>query len=347
MRRRCILVTGANGFIGTNLVKQLLSQGNQVIALDKAEPRYLYSDYRCSFEMCGQKDFDLLMVYGDIRNYEMLWEKIFSRYEIDYLVHLAALSTIQMGTKDAEETMSVNVLGTETLLRLVKEYKKMKGFLYASTDKVYGKLQKAAYQESDLLNPINSPYDRSKAQADKMVSEWSVKCGIHGIVLRFCNVYGEYDVQTTRIIPGAINSLLTNGSCTLRVYRDKEGHIRNYKREFIYVGDLCEWIWNIIRVLDVWNQEADVTAAKWGEAFNLGVKQCCSMDEVLWRIEKLAGINNSLRIEESVMIPEIEEQCMDYSKTQKYFNYQPKISFENGLQKTIIWWKQKLGEEIV
>lgn len=345
MKKYCILVTGANGFIGTNLVRLLLCHGNQVIALDRAAQRCKHTDYRCSHDACRQTDFDLLMVDGDVRDREMLREKIFC-YEIDYVIHLAALSTVQMGTLNEEETLSVNITGTKTLLELVKESEKIRGFLYASTDKVYGKLQKNVYQESDSLNPIDSPYDRSKAQADKMVREWAKKYQIHGIVLRFCNVYGEYDLQTTRIIPGSIRALLENRPCTLRIYRDENGNIQNYKREFLYVGDLCEGIWNIIRTLDTWNHRTDATDTRWGEAFNLGAKQCYAIDEVIRKIEKLMGKAYPPRIEESDEIPEIEEQCMDYTKVKKHFQFEPKTSFEDGLKNTITWWKKKWEENL-
>lgn len=343
MKRYCILVTGANGFIGTNLVKLLLRQGNQVIALDWAAQRCMYPEYRCAVDMCRQTDYDLLMINSDIRNQEMLKEKIFC-YEIDYVIHLAALSTVQMGTEDEAETLSINVTGTETLLELVRDYGRIRGFLYASTDKVYGRLQKNVYRESDSLNPIDSPYDRSKAQADEMVRRWSDQYQLHGIVLRFCNVYGEYDLQSTRIIPRSIRALLENRPCTLRVYRDEEGNIQNYKREFLYVGDLCEGIWDIIQVLDTWNREPDAANVGWGEAFNMGAKQCWSIEEVVKKLERIIGRTYPPRVVESGEIPEIEEQCMDYAKVEQYFHFRPKTLFEEGLNKTVAWWREQLEE---
>lgn len=345
MKRYCILVTGANGFIGTNLVRMLLRHGNQVIALDRAAQRCRYPEYRCAADVCLQTDFDLLMINGDIRDQKMLKEKIFC-YEIDYVIHLAALSTVQMGTEDAEETFSINVTGTETLLGLVRDYRRIRGFLYASTDKVYGKLQKNVYRESDPLNPIDSPYDRSKAQADEMVRRWSDQYQLHGIVLRFCNVYGEYDLQSTRIIPGSIRALMENRPCTLRVYRDEKGNIQNYKREFLYVGDLCEGIWDIIQVLDTWNREPDAANVGWGEAFNMGAKQCRSIEEVIENLGRIIGRTYPPRVVESGEIPEIEEQCMDYAKVEHYFQFTPKTPFEEGLNRTAAWWREHLEEKL-
>lgn len=345
MRQKVVLVTGASGFIGTNLTAELLGQGCAVIALDRAAPRCSFYEYRCvSEDFTGKENFDLLRIKGDICDSELLC-KIFRTYRIDYVIHLAALSTIQMGAENEEETFRINLEGTKVLLETVKRYGGIKGFLYASSDKVYGRLQKAAYVETDELLPLASFYDQSKAQADRMVREWSVRYGVHGVVLRFCNIYGEYDLQNTRIIPGSIQACLESRPCILRIYRDGQGKVRNYQRDFLYVGDLCKSIWNIMEKLDWWNEEEGKKSAAWGEAFNLGNGQCYSMDEV---IEKICGISGSkipVKIENTGMLAEIPKQCMDCAKAHRYFGFAPKTSLEEGLQKTVAWWKRRNYEQ--
>lgn len=339
MNRHTVLVTGASGFIGTNLTKMLLDMGCIVIAFDRREPRFYYPEYRNSYFTGTQNNaFDLLTVKGDIRDKELL-HRIF-RYKIDYVIHLAAVSTIQMGVKDYRETMSINVDGTEVLLRIIQECGGVKGFIYASSDKVYGRLQKDAYYEEDFLAPLESPYDRSKAEADRMVQHWSKEQGLHGIVLRFCNIYGRYDFQTTRIIPGTIHAVLENRRCVLRVYRDANGDIHNFKRDFLYVDDLCNAIWNIIEKLDMWNEENDKDAALWGEAFNLGTRHCYPMDEVIGNILKLTGSRLSPQIELSEKLAEIAEQSMDFTKANRIFGFSPETSLEKGLEETVSWWKR-------
>lgn len=338
MDRQIVLVTGSSGFIGTNIIKYLLARGYAVIALDIKEPRYICPEYRYTYngEALGT-DADIWIVRGDVRNTELL-RKLFG-WAIEYVIHLAAVSTIQMGAEDDAETMSINVGGTEALLGAVKECGRVKGLIYASTDKVYGKLLAKAYTEKDALAPLDSPYDRSKAEADQMVRKWCAEYGIHGIVLRFCNIYGKHDLQDTRIVPGTIRALLERRECVLRMYRDCGGEARNFMREFLYVDDLCETIGKVIDRLELWNQEGN---ARWGEAFNLGAICCYSMDEVIWKIQEIIGRKESPRVEIAETLAEIPEQKMDYTKAEKCFGFVPGTSLEEGLQETVEWWRRRL-----
>lgn len=343
MERQRVLVTGASGFIGTNLIKYLLKEGYQVIALDRKKPEGYYLGYGCGFDLEDSRretELQLQRIKGDIRDYGLL-QKIFCR-KIDYVIHLAALSTIQMGARDCEETISVNVEGTEKLLQATKENGQVKGFLYASTDKVYGKLKGEAYTEEDSLEPIDSLYDRSKAQADEMVCRWSKEWGIHGIILRFCNIYGKYDLQKTRIIPGTIQAIREKRECVLRVYRDEEGQIRNFRRDFLYVDDLCEIIGKIIDKLEVWNREG-TDSDVWGQAFNLGSGHCYPMDKVIEIIRQVAGDGSLLKMEFSKSPVEIPKQRMDYTKAHEFFGFVPKTSLEEGIALTMDWWKKFQG----
>ncbi len=334
-----ILVTGASGFIGTNLTGRLLKEGYAVIAVDTEKPQISYEGYRRS-EIIGTDvcSFDLLTVNGDIGD-ETLLEEIF-QYEIGYVIHLAALSTIQLGAVSYEETMRVNVKGTETLLRAAEKAGGVKGFVYASTDKVYGEMQSQAYTEEMPLHPSVSPYDLSKAQADELVRRWAKERGGHGIVLRFCNIYGKYDRKATRIVPGTMQSLLKKRGCVLRMFRDEEGHIRNFGRDFLYVDDLCGAVCDILKKLDIWNR--DETEAMWGEAFNLGTKHCYPMDEMIYKMQMLTGIHVLPQIELSEAGAEVTQQCMDYSRAREVFGFLPGTSLEDGLAAVAEWWKGNL-----
>lgn len=344
MERKVILVTGASGFIGTNLTGWLLEKGCAVIALDIAKPRLTYFGYRYASELgTDAADFDVMTITGDIRDRKLLME-IF-QYKIHYVVHLAALSTIQLGAVNCGETMDVNVGGTEALLRAAEASGGVRGFLFASTDKVYGNLKAQAYSEEDALSPLQSPYDLSKADADKLVRSWSKEHGLHGIVLRFCNIYGKHDLHATRIIPAAIRAALEKQSCVLRVYLDEEGNMQSFRRDFLYAEDLCDAIWNIIKKLDGWDSEAAAKPGVWGEAFNLGSGHCYPMDEIITKIQKIIGAEQSPHIEISKEFLEISQQRMDFSKAHKVFGFTPRISLEEGLQETVTWWRQQYRNE--
>jgi len=338
MDRQTILVTGANGFIGSNLIKMLLERGNAVIALDCAPARRAYPGFRCVVSQeAPESGWDLLEFQGDVRDTGLL-DRIF-QHQVDYVVHLAARSTIQLGAENAAETMSVNVGGTEALLRAAADKKALQGFVFASTDKVYGPLQGQAYTETDALAPVDSPYDRSKAAADQLVRKWTQAGRIPGVVLRFCNIYGPYDLQTARIIPGSIRAVLEGRDCVLRMYRGADGRPRNFRRDFLYVDDLCQAIWRVLETLD-----AQGTAfPAWGEAFNLGAQRCYPINKVIQTIQALLGSERPPKVELAGALAEIPEQQMNWSKAAAAFGFVPKTSLEDGLAETITWWRRYLG----
>ena len=338
MKCQVVLVTGAAGFIGRNLTETLLRRGYRVIALDWKECRYCCGAYRCVLDFAENvREWELRKIRGDIRDHGLL-QRIFCRYAIDYVIHLAALSTIQMGARNERKTRSVNVGGTENLLNIVRDRRDVKGFLYASTDKVYGELRSQAYTEQDALTPLNSPYDESKREADEMVHLWWEEHGVQGIVLRFCNIYGRYDRQKTRIIPGTIQAIQENRECVLRMYRGDDGQLHNYQRDFLYVEDLCEAITKILNKLETWNREG---GAQWGQAFNLG--SCChhSIGEVVRILRAQMNAQTPLQIEITETISELRRQHMDYNKARLVFGFEPLTPLEDGLRETIAWWKRE------
>ena len=340
-RRQTVLVTGASGFIGTNIVKYLLDEGYAVIAVDTEVPRHICESYCYTYTGEGLCTVaDIWVVKGDMRDTKLLG-KLLER-KVSYVIHLAAVSTIQTGAEDSAKTMSINVGGTESLLKAIKKHGGVKGLIYASTDKVYGELHSTAYTENSELVPLDSPYDVSKAKADCMVRKWCADYGIHGIVLRFCNIYGKYDRQATRIIPAAIKALLGGRECVLRMYRDSTGEPRNFVREFLYVDDLCETIGKVMDKMELWNLPDEAQNARWGEAFNLGGNRCYAIQEVIGKIQEIIGGRKDMRVEFARTLAEIPEQKMDYAKAQDCFGFVPKTSLDEGLRETVGWWQRNL-----
>lgn len=338
MKKQIVFISGSAGFIGTNLTEQLLGQGYSVIGFDRQEPSKRFPGQQCISDLTGDaEEFDLLTARGDICDTKLL-DYIFQRFEINYVVHLAALSTIQQGAGNREETFRINVDGTRAMLEAVRKHGGVHGFLHASTDKVYGSIQNHAYVETDPLTPVRSFYDQSKAVADTMVREWSKQYGLHGVVLRFCNIYGEYDESHTRIIPQTIRACLENRPCTLRVYRDAEGNVRNYKRDFLYVKDLCESLCQILGKMAAWDRNDDKTAM-WGEAFNLGSGHSYSMEGIIRMICNLTNSQSPVSTEYTSPVEEIAEQSMNYQKANKYFGFAPHTLMEDGIRRTLKWWE--------
>ena len=152
------LITGGSGFIGSNLTLALRNAGHRVITIDLHSPKLVQPHF---------------YVPGDITTPGLL-EAVLRSHEIQVVIHLAAVSTIQAGMADGEKAIQTNLGGTRALLQALDATGHQAILIHASTDKVYGPLIGGTqYTEDTPLAPLSdSPYDWSEAQADKLVMDW-------------------------------------------------------------------------------------------------------------------------------------------------------------------------------
>lgn len=319
-----VCITGGSGFIGQNLTCELLAAGCRVVNFDLRAPAY-------------RIEGDLTHICGDVRNKTHM-QQVLQENDIQVLVHLAAISTVQLGAADTAVTHSVNVEGTRAVLQAAADYGKLHLLLYASTDKVYGKLLQDAYREDHPLQPTPSAYDQTKASADILVREYAREKGVPAVVLRFCNVYGPGDNSMTRIVPRSIRMLLDEHSpCILRKYEDAQGQLQEFYRDFIYIKDLCR---AIIKIMEAREQLGSIGfAVHFGQAFNLGGEICLPMSRVLKTLQTACGIHTPVLTEVQYHIPEIEIQHMDCTKAKETFGFCPETSFEEGIFLTVKHWR--------
>lgn len=319
-------VTGGSGFIGQNLIRELLAVGCRVVNFDLRDPP-------------SRMEETVTYVRGDVRDKTRMLRTL-QENNAQALVHLAAVSTVQMGAADANVTRSVNVEGTRAVLRAVADYGKLRLFLHASSDKVYGKMRQDAYREDHPLLPLDSAYDQSKADADVLVREYALKKAIPATVLRFCNVYGPGDDSETRIVPRSIRALLEEHSpCILRKYIDSRGKQREFYRDFIYVKDLCR---AIIQIMETRERLGDAHfAVYYGQAFNLGGEICLPMSRALEIIQTACGTRLPVRTVIQRDIPEIAAQRMNCAKAKEVFGFRPETTFEEGVFLTVKHWRKR------
>ena len=340
------LVTGGAGFIGSNFVEYIIKQNSdyKVLVLDKLT-------YAGNKENLQEVIDQIKFIQGDIKNKELV-ESIFEEYEIDYVVNFAAESHVDNSIEEAGVFIETNVKGTQTLLEVAKEYWQIKQgaykdkakFIQISTDEVYGSLGEEGYfTENSSLEP-SSPYSASKASADLVAQSYYKTYDFPVIISRCSNNYGPKQ-HREKLIPLMIDHILAGEK--LPLYGDGTNI-----RDWIYVKDHVRALKHII------------TQGKIGEVYNIGanneqqnldvvkglidiIKELVIRDNKYQKVLKtrINDINYSL-IEFIKDRPGHDwRYAIDNSKIKEELDWQPQISFYEGLKKTVKWYlEQELKE---
>jgi dTDP-glucose 4,6-dehydratase len=313
MRR--ILVTGGAGFIGSNFVRMVLTEHADclVFNLDKLT-------YAGNLENLA----DLLnrpnhkFVRGDICDGGLV-ERVLREYKIDSIVNFAAESHVDRSILAPKVFIETNVTGTLILLEAARD-RGLDRFIQISTDEVYGALgPEGKFTEQTPLTP-NSPYSASKAAADHLVMAFGNTWGLKYNITRCSNNYGEYQFPE-KMIPLMINNALNNKH--LPVYGDGL-----YVRDWLYVYDHCTAVWKVL------------TEAPAGEVYNIGGCNEKTNLEVIGLILNRLGKPESLIRHVTDRPGHDRRYAIDAKKIISRLGWQPSVSFEEGINKTIDWYLQ-------
>ncbi len=326
-KNKNVLITGVAGFVGSNLAKDLVESGANVIGLtqNKKINSLLY------FENIDKK---INLILGNITNKELL-KSIFLKYKIDICFHLAAQVEVGSALKYPYLTWETNIRGTYTLLEAIRESnKKVKSTIVASSDKAYGNypLNSLPYKENYSLKP-NFPYDTSKACADMIAKSYSSKLfNLPILITRFANIYGPGQLNFTALIPDVVKSCLMKKKFQMR--SDGEAI-----RDFIYVKDIIELYKLLAKNLYLYPKKYS------GEVFNAGTNVKYKIKDVVKKIfiftKKQDQLRNVFRkIKKNKTKGEISAQLMDYKKLNKYLGWKPKYKFLDTLPELVEWYKK-------
>ena len=206
--------------------------------------------------------------------------------------------------------------------------------VYVSTDKVYGPMpgNTGKYTEDMPIQPLrNSPYDSSKAEADRLAYSFFLRLPV--TILRLCNIYGPCDTNLERIVPANVHAMLAGRPGRLNRYRDTTGLIHNFYRDMLYVGDLCTAFSLLLKAL-----ETDVGRFS-GQIFNIGAPECLSMEKVIAEIQRSVGCDLPPEINYVDADNELDMQSMNFEKATKLLGFSPVTKFPDGIQKTVGWWR--------
>jgi len=317
---RPTFVTGGTGLVGTAVTKRLLSLGASVVCLVR--------DWVPESELIGSGALaNVTVVRGDVRDQALL-ERILGEYEIDTVIHLAAQTIVGTANRNPVSTLDTNIAGTWALLEACRRSPLVKQVVVASSDKAYGDQDKLPYREDSPLNGRN-PYDASKSCADLISLMYAHVYDVPVVVSRCANFYGEGDLNWNRLIPGTLRSFLRKERPIIR----SDG---KSLRDYLYVEDVAS------AYLDLVEAQAAKPQLK-GEAFNFSAEAPLTALEVVGLIGKLMDVSLEPDIRNEAK-HEIRHQYASAEKARAMIGWRPAYSMEEGLSRTIAWYRQHLGQ---
>jgi NAD dependent epimerase/dehydratase len=315
--KKTVLVTGAGGFIGSHLVEKLHQQGAHVRAFvrynsrnDQGLLRMLPADVQSSLEIISGDIRDLTAVQAAMRG-------------TSHVFHLGALIAIPYSYLHPAETVETNIMGTMNMLLAARDLG-VERLVHTSTSEVYGTALHVPIDESHPLQG-QSPYSASKIGADKLAESFHLSYGLPVVTIRPFNTFGPR--QSARaVIPALITQALTQNTIHL-------GNLEA-RRDFTYVSDT---ILGFLKIAEAQNVE--------GQTINLGTGQEIRIGDLVERVIALVGHRLEVVIDQDRLRPqksEVQRLISDNRLALQKMNWEPQVSFEDGLKMTFNWIKDHL-----
>ena len=318
---RPTFITGGTGLVGSWLVCRLIDAGADVVCLVR--------DWVPQSELVRAKLIDQVkVVRGDIRDREVI-ERTLGEYEINTVIHLAAQTIVTIANRNPISTFETNIAGTWNLLESCRRSPNVKQIVVASSDKAYGDQETLPYNENTPLQGQH-PYDVSKSAADLIANTYAVSFDLPVAITRCGNFYGGGDLNWNRIIPGTIRSILRGQNPIIR----SDGQ---YIRDYFYVEDGAAAYMLLAEKL------AEHPEHK-GEAFNFSNEIQVTVTEIVERILKLMNSKLEPEIRNEVQ-NEIRHQYLSAKRAREILNWHPLFSLDEGLEKTIEWYRKFFKDE--
>jgi dTDP-glucose 4,6-dehydratase len=313
-----LLITGGAGFIGSNFVKYIFENypGCRIIVLDALTyagnieniPENIKNDARFTFW------------YGNVKNGELVSELM---SQADTVVHFAAESHVARSIFDNTVFFETDVLGTQVVANAVLKYQdSIERFIHISTSEVYGTALASPMAEDHPLNPA-SPYAAAKAGADRLVYSYWVTYNIPAIIIRPFNQYGP-NQHLEKAIPRFITSALLDEPLTVH------GSGEN-TRDWTYVPDLC-------RALDL-VIHAKLDKVK-GQVFNIGAGEDVSVNTIANMVIDQLNKPKSLITSIGDRPGQVARHIAGTARARETLGWKPAVNFEEGMAKTIDWYRQ-------
>jgi nucleoside-diphosphate-sugar epimerase len=310
------LVTGGAGFIGSNIVRELLRRGESVRVLDN------FSTGKRE-NLAGVED-RIDLIEGDIRDFDVVRR---ATADMDYVLHHAALPSVPRSVDKPLESLQAGIMGTAQVL-LASRDAKVRRVVYAASSSAYGD-QEGKYKIETMLPKPLSPYACGKLAGEHLCSVFHVCYGLQTISLRYFNVFGpaqDPNSQYGAAIPLFVTAVL-------------EGHQPVFygdgyqTRDFTYVDN------NVEAVL-----LATTSDKGGGEVLNIACGASYSLHDLLAAINAAVGTNIQPRYEPP-RVGDVRHSMADISLARDVLGYRVVTTFEEGIRRTVAWFKEKMREQ--
>lgn len=318
---RSVLVTGANGFVGSWVARVLVESGARVVALVRDMPA---RGGLALQGLTGKVD----TVSGSLTDYPTV-ERALNEYDVEACFHLAAQAIVGVANRSPLSTFESNIRGSWNLLEACRNTKTVKSVVVASSDKAYGSHHRLPYNEDFQLNAV-FPYDVSKACTDILARCYHRSYGLPVAVTRCANIYGGGDLNFSRIIPDTMRALLRGRAPVIR----SDG---SPVRDYMYVLDAA----NAYLTLAEHVGREGVA----GEAFNFGTERPVSVLELVKAIVSVAGSQGVVPeiLGNGTPEREIDAQFLSSRKAMEVLGWTPQFDLTAGLSATYRWYGRYLG----
>lgn len=318
---RRVFVTGATGFVGSWLVKELVKRGADVVVLVR--------DWDPQSELIRSGTVrHTHVVHGRVEDYATL-ERAINEHYVDTVFHLGAQTIVGTALRSPWSTFEANIRGTYNLLEACRVHAKLvQRVVVASSDKSYGEVSTLPYTE-DMPPLGRRPYDVSKSCADLLAQAYYQTYGTPVVVARCGNVFGGGDLNWSRIVPGTIRSLYYGQRPVIR----SDGR---YTRDYLYVMDAVA---AYLAMADAVDRPGIA-----GGAFNFGPERPRTVLEV---VDALRMLMRRMDLEPVILNEaesEIRDQYLSSEKARRLLEWRPMYDFETGLKLTVEWYDRFFRE---
>ncbi|HET9283951.1 MAG TPA: SDR family oxidoreductase [Candidatus Angelobacter sp.] len=312
------LITGIAGFIGSSIARELVNQGESVRGLDD----FSTGKWENIAEIANDIDFRGVSLLDK--------EGVASAVEgIDYVIHQAALPSVPKSVAEPELTHAVNVNGTLNLLLAARDAG-VKRVVYAASSSAYGNSETLPKHEEMVPHPI-SPYAVQKLTGEHYMQAFASVYGLETVCLRYFNIFGprqDANSQYSAVLAKFITQMQQNESPT--IFGDGE-----QSRDFTFVANAVQA-----------NLKACVAPAAEvsGCVFNIATGTRFSLNQTFAMLQKIIGFNGTAKYAEA-RTGDVKHSLADISLAQKHLGYSADVSFEEGLRRTVDWYREQQTAE--
>lgn len=304
------LVTGGAGFIGSNLIKALLDRGDEVSVLDNFSTG--------KRENLGSFQNRIKVIEGDLRSYHIVLE---AARGVEVIFHQGALPSVPRSINDPITTNQVSVEGTLNILDAAKDTG-VRRVVYASSSSIYGQNARLPKREDMTPAPI-SPYAVAKLAGENYCQVFTRTYGLETVCLRYFNVFGPRQdprSEYSAVIPLFVTAFLDGGRIT--VYGDGE-----QSRDFTHVD-------NVVQANLLAAEAADAA----GEVLNVACGEQTSLNQMLDALRRLSKVDVEV-VYEQQRAGDVKHSLADIERARKVLGYTPKVFAEEGLEKSLEWYR--------